>query len=925
MRYYERLRLFPPAYELENAVSGRISNGCWFVAACGVAVFQGALLAQAWDQDQSALRTASIAGAWLLGLVVGQHVRYALRRATFPALPLLAGVAYLCCALGWWLALTPALAARPAGDPLGLALVLVVVAFLMGVTSTCWLGQRRPWPAIGEPATVSRGLICLTLGLCIAWTWPAWVGWIGLLLVIPLIALDLYPAARSPLLAHGGLVDALIDRDGGDPATWLPLQLERRGGSRWWWVSYFVRRRYLPPILLSTGLSVMTGAIWYSVPTPFAAHLVRVHQVGTLSWLVAGQLAALALGGYLFGKSRGTVGAPDRLIPQECQQRGWRLARLALFLMAGSLVLLGLPFLQAPWWLALSLACYTLAGGIWHILLARLRPTISTQAYSLRHLLVGAGQAISSGQLSYERALEDRATLILATWEGALVAVAAPLAGLLIDRTTFDDTLVLVGLALFLFFALALLTLRLFQRAPQGGGRAEEGARALLSSAGPEQLQHVCEVRGQEALLATPLQANRHARLPVGREETETRSRVRARGSSLRIIAACLVALALAVHFTDYGPLIPVMLKTLHIVPGQAGLMSTLLFVGLTLTCLPGGILADRYGQRPVLLGSTLLMTLGGLLLPLWPNIFWMLACRALIGLGAGAAFVAGAGVVAGGVKHTPLAQGLYGGCVQIGAGLGLLATPLLAARLGWQGTFLFWGALSIPALLLWLFANDGWQALGGHRVNVWAGLRSPAVWTLGLAHLGTFGIGSVIAAWITVYLVHQYGISLGLAATFGALGPISGALFRPLGGYLLGRKVMGAVALLRTGTMLTFLGVASLALPLRQPALAILGMTLVAIGSTLPYTAVFASAAKLQTVSKGVAQGLLSMIAWQIVLWGPPLVGFLFQVTGNFSLPLSSILLFSAVAITASILANLTVAHDAVSEERGQVYASAG
>jgi nitrate/nitrite transporter NarK len=397
----------------------------------------------------------------------------------------------------------------------------------------------------------------------------------------------------------------------------------------------------------------------------------------------------------------------------------------------------------------------------------------------------------------------------------------------------------------------------------------------------------------------------------VVRAATGTQKEEKAANISFRVSAACLVAIATSVHYTDYGPLIPVMLKNLHIAASQAGLMSTLLFIGLAVTYLPGGILVDRYGQRPVLLGSLLLMTIGGVLLPLLPNIYWILACRALIGLGSGGAFIAGAGVVAGVERHASLFQGFYGGCIQVGSGLGLLLTPLLSSRVGWQGAFLFWGLASVPALLAWLFVNDGWAVPRESKVDVVAGLRSPTVWSLGLAHMGTFGVGNAIAAWISVYLVHQYGIPLDQAAAFGALGLISGAFIRPLGGFLLARRVIGSIALLRVGAMLASLGVAVLAVPLRLPPLAIVGMAAIAIGSTLPYTSVFDSAARLRTVGKGVAQGLLSVIACQTLLWGPPLIGFLYQLTGNFSLPFGVILFFSAVAINASLLAGPAFKHE--------------
>jgi len=310
--------------------------------------------------------------------------------------------------------------------------------------------------------------MCLTLGLFIAWTFPAWAMLLGLVFLLPLLGLDLYPAARSPFSMRGGMVDALAQRSGGNPCAWLPLRLELRAS--WWWLAYLRRRRYLPPTLLSTCLAVGTGAIWYAVPTPFAAHLTSTHKAWTLWWLVAGQLVALMVGASLLGKSRGTIGAPDRLIPREREPRCWRLALFALFLMAASLALLGLPCFQAPWWLALSLALYTLVGGVWNILFARLRPPISTQASSLRHLRVLVVD-ISSGQLAYERTLEERVTLILATWEGALTAIVAVLLGYLIDQTSVDSALMPGGVALLLLLAMIVLALR-FQGVPQVPGNA---------------------------------------------------------------------------------------------------------------------------------------------------------------------------------------------------------------------------------------------------------------------------------------------------------------------------------------------------------------------------------------------------------------------------------------------------------------------
>ncbi len=102
----------------------------------------------------------------------------------------------------------------------------------------------------------------------------------------------------------------------------------------------------------------------------------------------------------------------------------------------------------------------------------------------------------------------------------------------------------------------------------------------------------------------------------------------------LRIFAACLTSVMVSVHYTNYSPLITTIRAELHINSGQAGLLSTLLFLGLALTYIPAGALADRFGAKPVLLWFSGLIVVGGVLLPLFPTLWWVLFCRLLVGFG---------------------------------------------------------------------------------------------------------------------------------------------------------------------------------------------------------------------------------------------------------------------------------------------------
>src|SRR5947209_104738 len=178
---------------------------------------------------------------------------------------------------------------------------------------------------------------------------------------------------------------------------------------------------------------------------------------------------------------------------------------------------------------------------------------------------------------------------------------------------------------------------------------------------------------------------------------------------------------------------------------------------------------------------------------------------------------------------------------------------------------------------------------------------------------MGNFGLGNAMAAWIAVYLAYQYGVPLALAATLGSVALLTGVFFRPLGGILIARRVIGAIPLLRVGTMLGCAGVALLALPLRFPLLAFLGMACIAIGATIPYTSVFNEAAHLRGVGEGVAQGLVSVISTPTVILGPPLIGFLYGTTHTFTLAFGSMVLFGCVAITASFLAGPAVKRESV------------
>jgi hypothetical protein len=429
---------------IDQAIGRRILSTCWLCAGLGISIFQMLLLAQAWSLSLQAFVPACMASAWVLGALLGMRLRADAR---------LWGSSLVLCTLLWlegsrcisWQITTVLLP-----SVLWHLCTLLALAFLLGTISTAWLSQRRLWSPAGEQVTLARALVGTTAGLFVVWVLPAWAGLLGLTCVMPLLVFDLRFARRAPQPEETGVVEAWVGR------YWRPdlrpLRLSTASLPRNWWWSYLVERAreskgYGLLTLLASSAAVILGGVWGAVPTAFAGGMLETYELDKLGWLLGGQIIALVIGVCWFRASRGVVGFPERLLPPSWQSRAHSFSLLTLVVMGGSLVMLGLSFLQAPWWLAISLASYTLAAAVWGILLPRLRPSVGTLVLAQRHLLLGRGMGQTDTlQLAHGRAQEERVTRLLVTTEGLLIAVFTPVVGWLIDfYGSFDRVLVIVG------------------------------------------------------------------------------------------------------------------------------------------------------------------------------------------------------------------------------------------------------------------------------------------------------------------------------------------------------------------------------------------------------------------------------------------------------------------------------------------------
>lgn len=306
------------------------------------------------------------------------------------------------------------------------------------------------------------------------------------------------------------------------------------------------------------------------------------------------------------------------------------------------------------------------------------------------------------------------------------------------------------------------------------------------------------------------------------------------------------------------------------------GLFTTALFVTHFLVLLPSGRAADRFGPRRVGLAAVGFIVVGNLVCLVAPSPALAILGRALVGIGSGAGFVAGADYMRA-ANPSPFLQGIYGGSTMAGGGLAIAIVPQLESSLGWRTAY--WTALVIALAigLALLFAPADSQRETTRRRSIVADRR-----LLGLAviHAATFGLSVVAADWAYELLTH-HGHGHRISALIAALFLLAGVVTRPLGGYIVSRhpdrgRTVVAVALV-AGSLATLL----LALPLP---LVVLGLAALTAGfaAGLPLATVFSRAQAMVPEAPAAAIALANAGAVLTIVVGIPLAGLSFSLPGD-------------------------------------------
>ncbi len=339
-----------------------------------------------------------------------------------------------------------------------------------------------------------------------------------------------------------------------------------------------------------------------------------------------------------------------------------------------------------------------------------------------------------------------------------------------------------------------------------------------------------------------------------------------------------LTAVAAGVTYTNHAALLPLVARDFALSDVQAGLVTTALFLPQAAAMLGSGGIAERAGPKRVVAAGLALALLGNVLFGEAPSYATLLLAKAVTGLGAAFAFIAGTRYVAGlyGERRSHFGVGLYGAGFPLGSALALWAMPPLALLTDWRGAFRLSSAAFALVVLIWLLTPPvgarrppGTLADAARNGNVW--------WTF-VQHAAGFGLVLAAGTWITVYLLREFALPLALAGALGSLLLVVAVVARSLGGWLLARRFLGSRAVMAASQLLILGGIALLALPGRPLAFALLGAFAVGLGAGLPYAAVFNTSAASLPSAPGSAQGITAVGGTGGALIGAPAMGYAVQ-----------------------------------------------
>ncbi|GAB4071885.1 CynX/NimT family MFS transporter [Barrientosiimonas marina] len=370
---------------------------------------------------------------------------------------------------------------------------------------------------------------------------------------------------------------------------------------------------------------------------------------------------------------------------------------------------------------------------------------------------------------------------------------------------------------------------------------------------------------------------------------------------SLLIAGIISIAFNLRAAITSVGPLANVIGKDLGLESWSVGLLTSLPLVAFAVMSPIAPKLGNRYSNEVVLIAG-MVMLMAGVAVRSLPFSLFLFSGTVLIGLGIAVSNVLLPGVIKERFPYrVPLMTSVYSIAMNLVASLASgLSIPLAAnAGLGWKWSLAVWGLPALFAIVIWVYfvkrrqaANDvPVKYIAASDTRMW---RSRLAWEVA----AFFGLQAflyyVVIAWLPVIL-QDYGVSsqtAGWMLSYAQFIGLPAALLPVVAGKLKSQSFLTAgISLVACAGMFGLLVGDSFVTMVISVTLIGLSM-----GGLFPLALAYLGMRTQGAQRAAELSGMAQAVGYFVSAAGPPVIGFLNDMTGGWQLPLAIVLILSMI-----------------------------
>jgi MFS family permease len=260
-----------------------------------------------------------------------------------------------------------------------------------------------------------------------------------------------------------------------------------------------------------------------------------------------------------------------------------------------------------------------------------------------------------------------------------------------------------------------------------------------------------------------------------------------------------LLAAVLFINYVDRGAVptaVPLIQHDLGLTNEQIGRLLSAFFWVYAFIQVPVGWLAERYGAHRILAAGLVIWSAATALTGVASSFAMLIALRMMLGLGESAGFPSVAKLLASVVPVRGLgkANGIVAFGYLIGPGVGIFLAGLLIDHVGWRGTFLVFGFLSLLWLVPWRFVKLPTLATARSDADTptWGMvLRQRGLWGTSLGLFSSNYLWYFMLGWLPGYLVNERGFSMHEMEHLGTLGYLVNGASAFLAGWGIDRYIV--------------------------------------------------------------------------------------------------------------------------------------